>query len=201
MVWSAEFGHLSLNKFLDKGDPISGSVTTHNILKCLLIKLPKEILVFQQGEDLWRILRPRNFVATYWWPDNVVMEPVSGHAPIFTPDYPESVRWSPCNPDIIDAGPRSGLFISDKPTMRAVSVCPAPWPPLWRMTARVMTVCRWVVSPFPRCLELPTNVREGLPLVVSRHKTSLKPPIIYDFCIGIPISHLTHHAHLACFEV
>ena len=33
------------------------------------------------------------------------MEPVSGHAPIFTPDYPESVRWSPCNPDIIDAGP------------------------------------------------------------------------------------------------
>ena len=65
-VWSAEFGHLSLNKFLDKGDPISGSVTTLTILKCLLIKLPKEILVFQQGEDLRRILRPRNFVATYW---------------------------------------------------------------------------------------------------------------------------------------
>ena len=60
-VWSAEFGHLSLNKFLDKGDPISGSVTT-----LTLIKLPKEILVFRQGEDLRRILRPRNFVATYW---------------------------------------------------------------------------------------------------------------------------------------
>ena len=60
-VWSAEFGHLSLNKFLDKGDPISGSVTT-----LTLIKLPKEILVFRQGEDLRRILRPRNFVATNW---------------------------------------------------------------------------------------------------------------------------------------
>ena len=60
-VWSAEFGHLSLNKFLDKGDPISGSVTT-----LTLIKLPKEILVFRQGEDLRRRLRPRNVVATYW---------------------------------------------------------------------------------------------------------------------------------------
>ena len=172
-VWSAKFGHLSLYNFLDKWIPISGIVSllsSLNILKCLFIKPPKKNLKSfnndQAFKDLRRRLRPRNVVATYWWPDNVVMEPVSGHAPIFTPDYPESVRWSPCNPDIIDAGPRSGLFISDKPTMRAVSVCPAPWPPLWRMTARVMTVCRWVVSPLPRCLELPTNVREGLPLVV-----------------------------------
>ena len=100
------------------------------------------------------------------------MEPVSGHAPIFTPDYPESVRWSPCNPDIIDAGPDLFCLYQINPQC-------APCLFVLPLTA-IMTDDSKSYDCLPVggitiaqvSIELTTKakVRKGLPLDVSRHR-------------------------------